>query len=441
MQCKGFLEVTMRTVLVVSPHFPPINAPDMQRVRMSLPYYAEFGWKPVVLAVDPTYVEGAEDHLLLETIPSDVPIGRVPALPVRWTRKVGLGNLGLRALPFLYGAGVKMIKKYNVNLAYFSTTMFPAMALGRIWKTQFGVPFVIDMQDPWVSDYYNGKPKSERPPKYWLAQRMHKFLEPWTMRKVDGIIAVSAAYHETLRDRYPWILPKSCQTIPFGASTLDYEIVAKWNAGNPYFQADDGLIHGVYAGVLGRVMRRTCHAICLAFQRGLKHHRALFSMMRLHFVGTSYAPDARATVRPIAEEMGIAEYIQEDPCRAPYFLVLKLLRDADFLLVPGSDNPQYTASKIYPYILAKKPLLAVFHERSSVVEVLRTTRAGEAVTFASEADIKDIASSLIPRWVELLQKLPYVPATNWGAFEQYTAYEMTRRQCELFDSIIEKRWR
>jgi hypothetical protein len=36
----------MRTLLIVSPHFVPINAPDMQRVRMSLIYFAEFGWKP-----------------------------------------------------------------------------------------------------------------------------------------------------------------------------------------------------------------------------------------------------------------------------------------------------------------------------------------------------------------------------------------------------------
>jgi len=41
----------MKRVLIVSPNFPPINAPDMQRVRMSLPFYRDNGWEPVVLAV------------------------------------------------------------------------------------------------------------------------------------------------------------------------------------------------------------------------------------------------------------------------------------------------------------------------------------------------------------------------------------------------------
>ena len=36
----------MRRVLLVSPHFPPTNAPDHQRVRMSLPFYREHGWAP-----------------------------------------------------------------------------------------------------------------------------------------------------------------------------------------------------------------------------------------------------------------------------------------------------------------------------------------------------------------------------------------------------------
>ena len=41
----------VKKVLIVSPHFPPLNAPDMQRVRMSLPYFAAEGWEPVVLAL------------------------------------------------------------------------------------------------------------------------------------------------------------------------------------------------------------------------------------------------------------------------------------------------------------------------------------------------------------------------------------------------------
>lgn len=410
----------------------------MQRVRMSLPYFPEFGWRPVVLAVDPAYAEEPVEPLLLETMPPDVPILRIRALPVRWTGKAGVRNLAFRALPFLYYSGARVIKRHKVDLVYFSTTLFLTMVLGRIWKKQYNIPFVLDLQDPWLSDYYEERAHMKRPPKYWLSRFLNMALEPWTMQKVDGIIAVSEGYHVTLRKRYPWIQPKLCMTIPFGASGIDYEIAAKYVGKNAYFSRHDGLVHGVYAGVLGRVMRQTCVAVCLAFQKGLSEYPGLFTKVRLHFIGTDYATNGRATktVEPIAAEMGLGGYIQEDPTRAPYLSVLNFLKDADFLLMLGSDNPQYTASKIYPYILAQQPLLAVFHEKSSVVDVLRSTQAGDVVTFSPEDDARAIAIAVLDRWVELLRRLPYKPSTNWAAFEPYTAREMTRRQCELFDRVV-----
>ena len=68
-------------VLIVSPNFPPANTPDMQRVRMSLPYFREFGWDPYVLAVEPP-ANATLDPLLVRTIPADVEIARVSAVPL-----------------------------------------------------------------------------------------------------------------------------------------------------------------------------------------------------------------------------------------------------------------------------------------------------------------------------------------------------------------------
>src|SRR5438093_394671 len=98
-----------RNLLIVSPNFPPINSPDMQRVRMALPHFAEFGWEPTVLAARPECVEGVYDPLLEESVPKDVPIVRTRALPVRQTRRFGLGSLALRAWPYLASAGSRIL--------------------------------------------------------------------------------------------------------------------------------------------------------------------------------------------------------------------------------------------------------------------------------------------------------------------------------------------
>ena len=80
-----------RRVLIISPHFPPVNAPDMQRVRMSLPHYASNGWDPVVLAVLPDDGAAAREPELCATYPPSIRIVRANAK--QWKidpRKIGI---------------------------------------------------------------------------------------------------------------------------------------------------------------------------------------------------------------------------------------------------------------------------------------------------------------------------------------------------------------
>lgn len=428
----------MSKVLIVSPRFPPVSAADLHRVRVSLPHFSEFGWEPLVLSVHPAYVEEKRDNLLLETIPTETIARQVRALPVRWTRKIGVGDLSLRALPFLYAAGLKLIRQHKVDLIYFSTTAFISMTLGRVWKKRTGVPFVLDMQDPWISEYYEDKPKAMHPRKHWFSSRLHRVLEPWTMKETDGLLAVSGDYIEALEKRYPWLSNRPSMTLTFGASEGDFEMVRAHPQPNRFFAPDDGFIHGVYVGRGGTDMRRALEIIFTALRQGLTDNASLFAKLKLHFIGTDYAPDelARKTIQPVAETCGVGDRVTEHPQRVPYFEALQLLLDADFLLVPGSDDPQYTASKIYPYIIAQRPLLAVFHEKSSVCQLLQRTRAGAVLEFNNESRVADRAAALQTIWSRLLTALPFTPLTDWRAFEPFTAREMTRQQCALFDQVV-----
>jgi hypothetical protein len=185
--------VTLRRVLIVSPHFPPINAPDMQRVRMSLPYYRSCGWEPIVLCVGDAWQDGVREPALAQTIPADIRIVHVPALSLRWTRLIGLGDLGLRCwLHFLF-VGLRLIREEKIDLVFFSNTQFVTFTLGRIWRMLVGTPYVFDMQDPWRTNYYERR-GSRRPPggwKYQIARFMAWALEGWSFRRVGGIISVS----------------------------------------------------------------------------------------------------------------------------------------------------------------------------------------------------------------------------------------------------------
>lgn len=428
----------MKQFLIISPHFPPVNAADMHRVRQSLPYFRQHGWEPVVVVVDPAYVEQGQDPLLLETVPNDVEVIKVKAFSTRWTRKLGLGSLALRSLWFYYRAVNQLLRQRKFDLVYFSTTMFPLPVLGRIWKKKFGIPYVIDMQDPWHTDYYLSKPKEERPPKYWFVYPMGKYTERFAMKKADGIIAVSEAYNLTLQERYANVTPDKCLTLTFGAFEKDFEVLQRQSIPNPFFDPADGLIHIPYIGRAGHDMRFSLSCIFLALKRGIEQQPALFSRIRLYYIGTSYAANGKGvpTVAPLAQEFGVEQQVMESTDRIPYFQALKVLSDASMLLVPGSDDPKYTASKLYNYILARKPLLAVFHEESSVVKILQETKAGETVVFNQASELVKLSEHLVSIWKILLMNHEESTNTNWSAFQKYSAEEMCRKQAWFFQKIL-----
>lgn len=410
----------------------------MHRVRQSLPYFREFGWDPIVVVVEPDYVEGSQDLLLKRTIPEDVEVIKVKAFSTKFTRKVGLGSVALRSLWFYYQTVNQLLKREKFDLIYFSTTAFPVPILGRLWKNKFNIPYIIDMQDPWFSDYYLSKPKSERPPKFWFSYRLNRLTEPFAMKSADGIIAVSEAYNQTLQERYENITAEKCITLTFGAFDKDFEILKRNELENSFFSPNDGLIHIPYIGRAGHDMRFALSCIFQALQRGIEENQDIFNRVRLHFIGTSYAANGKGkkTVEPIANQFGVGEYVNESTDRVPYFQALRLLKDASLLLIPGSDDPQYSASKLYNYILAKKPLLVVFHQDSSVISILNQTKAGQTISFDTDSDLEAISEQFYNRWNDLLTT-EHQPTTDLRAFEPYTAREMTRKQATFFNKIIE----
>jgi hypothetical protein len=427
----------MKKLLIISPHFPPVNAADMHRVRQSLPYFKEFGWEPVVFAVEPERVEQSKDELLLQSFPEGIEIHNVTAFSTKWTRKFGLGNLGIRSYLQLKKAVNRYLTSNHVDLVYFSTTVFVSMALGPYWKKKFGVSFVIDMQDPWRNDYSLQLPRSKRPKKFWFDYPLNKYLEARTIPEVAGIVSVSQGYCDMLQERYPSILPNVCLTLPFGALEKDYEIAATL----PAERTTKDQIDICYIGRGGDDMALAVRSLFRAFKRGLARSPDLFSNVRFTFIGTSYAANGCGipTITPFAVTEGVAKNIREQTDRLPYFRALRRLQEADLLFMPGSTDANYTASKLYPYILAQKPLLALFNENSSVVDILDKTQAGETIAFRNNGSIEELSMQVQPVLEALLKKLPYTPNTNWAEFEPYTAKEMTRKQCDFFAHLLEKK--
>ncbi len=411
-------------------------------MRLALPHLNEHGWTAEILAVRAEDVEGVADPDLAAALPAGIVVHRVPAWSPRRTRAMGWGSLARRAYGNLKRKGDALLATGRFDLVFFSTTQFGVLPLGPYWKRRHGVPYVLDFQDEWVSSYYDEHPGIVPPGgrfKYGVARALARLQEPGVVREAAEIISVSPAYNLRLRTRHPRLEGGRMHGLPFGGAPEDFDRLARHPVAQTIFDPADGRRHAVCVGRGGDDMRRAAHAFFLALRRALDGGAIAPDEWRVHFIGTSYAPAARAkpSFLPLAEEHGLESMVTEHPGRIPYFTALQCLRDADALFVPGSDEAGYIASKIFPCLLARRPLLAVFHEGSGAVSILRETRAGTVVTFASETSPEEIAERIFREWW-LPRAFEKIPETDPAAFGPHSAAEMTRRLAGIFSSAANK---
>jgi hypothetical protein len=105
---------------------------------------------------------------------------------------------------------------------------------------------------------------------------------------------------------------------------------------------------------------------------------------------------------------------------------------ADALVVVGSNDPTYAASKVFPYILARRPALFVFHENSLVLKFAQELETGVRVGFAGPADLNRAVEQVHAQWFAGGGHRTY-QAFDETKFAAFTAASLTRKLAQIFD--------
>jgi hypothetical protein len=430
-------------VLIISPYFPPINTPDLQRVRMSLPYYRANGWEPVVLAVRPDLQGGVVEPELAATVPADVRVVHAGAWPIRLSRALGVGTLGWRAWAGLLWRGTALLRREKFDLVFFSTTQFVTFTLGPIWRRWFGVPYVLDFQDPWRTGAYE-RPGAGAPPggwKYQVARLVAWALERGCVRSAAGAMSVSPGYLEELRHRYPAFRSVPAEVIRFGASRGDLAAAAALPPSTATFPREAGQIHLLNTGASGPILPEAATALFEALRQYRELQPARCARLRLHFIGTSYAAEGRGvpTVLPVAVRCGVADLVREVPHRIGLLAAMRLQLDTDALLLLGSRELAYSPSKLYPYYLAQRPMLALVFADSVLARLLDELACASVVPIDASAGPADAVRSIHGFFDQLCagSAPDPLPRRDERAFDaRFLADELTRQQCRLFDRAV-----
>ncbi len=429
----------MRNVLIVSPRFPPTNAADLHRVRVSLAHYRRFGWEPTVLCVDPATSDCPEDPMLAQALPPDIRVVSVAAWQEAKCRRFGFGTLGYRSLLPLYFAGCRLLRQSAFDVVFFSTTVFTSFILGRLWRRRFGCKIVYDFQDPW----YSGAALYDRADapggwrKYRIDQLLARVFQPFALKAADHIISVSDGYVADLTARYRWLDRSKFTVLPFAAGDEDYNFLEAHAIEQTIFLPGRGRIHWVSAGRAGPDMAPILTELFQNIAALKRRDPDFAARLRLDFIGTNYAPPARTykLVEPLARPFGLQDMVVEHSERIPYFEALSAYRTSDAVLLIGSVHAEYTLSKLFTSILAKKPILALFHRRSLAAQIAAAFPNIFIAAF-EETPAEPPFRARIADGIEWLRAPTFDPSAIDLQMKPWSAQALTQLQCAVFDRVL-----
>ena len=151
---------------------------DMQRARHLAWELPKLGWEVEILCPDESYQRSPyvdKDSSLFFSPTTGIHFVKAYYSAIFST--IGIGSIGWRAFIPMLRAGRKLLKRRRFDLIYFSTTQFPLFLLGPIWQRWFGIPYVLDFQDPLYREG-NTHPVWTKPTiKHAIASCLGKYVE------------------------------------------------------------------------------------------------------------------------------------------------------------------------------------------------------------------------------------------------------------------------
>jgi hypothetical protein len=389
----------MRKVFIVSAHFPPSNLAGVHRARLIANHLSAEGWKPTVLAVDPKYYEERLERDLVKLVDPSVEVRHVKAIPQKIARPLGWGDLGIRGWLFLYQALGRAARGKEIDLLHITIPSNYQSLLGRVLWNKFKIPYIIDYIDPWIHESNLGEPCLS---KGWISQKLAYLCEPIAVSKASGIMGITEGYIDGVFRRNPSIKNTPRLAVQYGGSKKDHDLALMADMPVRRLEVNSQEKQIVYAGALLPKAIEPMRAFFNALRKVNSTTRKQ-NPIRLICIGTGSSPhDAHGyQVLPIAKSVGAEKWLSEYPERHPYLEVLKTLAKADGILIVGSTEPHYSPSKVFQSIMAERPVLALLHESSDTVEILKRSRAGEIVSFSSEFNSDEVEASclqMVQRW-------------------------------------------
>jgi glycosyltransferase involved in cell wall biosynthesis len=426
-----------RTVLIIVHDYPPIYSAGTERVLKFSQYLPEFGCRPVILttgryggmpddADSEVYRAGdlvhslfsplrrrkaagvaATEQVRVATVPSSSALGRLRDLLMVPDTKIGW------RIPAVH-LGRQLIRDISPDIIFSSSPPETAHLVAGHLARASRVPWVADLRDGWLF---------EPPVPQLRSGAVRRAIEGRMERALAGtaaaVVAVTDPITEDLAARYAGVIRRT-RTISNGYDAAGFAGLARQ-------RPEDGVFRLTYTGAFsGSSQGRSADALFRAIGQLLREDPV--TPLQLEIVGPVSEEE-----RGLAERFGIAQLVSFIP-QVPRKQAYQHQIDADALLLVTAPGVRSVAtSKLYDYIGAGRPILALA-EGNAAAETVQ--RFGLGVTVAPN-DPAAIAAGLR----ELMRRR--AAGETWLGFEEarrhFERRQLTEVLARVFDEVLEGR--
>jgi hypothetical protein len=440
-------------VLVISYYFPPAGGPGVQRVLKFLKYLGDFGWTPIVLVPEnPEYP--ARDESLVKELPADLIIRRAPIFePYDLYRKFTGKQAGvpidvnvnkeagakrsmseklaefIRATIFIPDArigwllsavkeGRQILKEYPVLAIYSSSPPYTPSLVARRLHRISKIPWVAGFRDPWTGFLST--------PERWVIPRaIDRSLERSVFTEANLVEVAWKGIMQDVLGKYPELPRDKFIHIPNGFDSADFpEPDMTKRAVRPKNEKCTITYSGSLYGP------RNPLSFLKAVESLIERKEIDPNKMTLRFVGRFGAPIHEMLDRPFVRAMiEKIEYV-------PHARAVALLLDSDALLLIVDDVASVSAivpGKVYEYLGAARPIIAIAPPEGAIGELLQETGAGETVRQSDIAGQGRIIKRIYDDW--LRGESSFLMRSE--KISQYERREATRKLAGLFDKLTQ----
>lgn len=411
-----------RRILMVAFQYPPFGSSSgLQRTLSFSRELSCYDWQPLILAPSPRAYPRLS-HDLDDKIPHDIVVRRTFALDA--CRHLALAGryLAWTALPDQWSTwwfsgvweGWKMIRKYRPSVIWSTyptaTAHLIALTLHRLTK----IPWVADFRDPMV---YEAWPRDQ------MMRRVRSWVERETIRHCTRAVFVTDSARELYQEKYSSIPRTHFTVIANGYDEESFAELALPKVRSEYSMGPLTLVHSGLLEPSDRNPSAFFEALVALRNKGLVAPDLLRVVLR--------ASGSQEVYHRKLEQCGLVDIVHLAP-RVGYAEALAEMMSADGLLVfQGADCNRQIPAKIYEYVRARKPVMALADPEGETAKLLQ----GMGINFIARLDNKDEIQVQLENFLQDLQN-GTAPIPSSEVVTHHSRQWKAKELASLLDEVV-----